>query len=269
MFTPIDFLALLVCMILVCDTSAAHARKRPSVSVPNRSNQYDKQITTFSENGELLQLHYAQEAVNRGSKAIYIRLNDMIIAVVEQKDAESLSSPSNSGMYRIHDGIMVKMTGLNGDSRLLAKTLISSANQIAWRSGLSCSSVGGGGSSLKSTSAIVSTEEIAHYCAEIQHSLTLRPGARPLAVQATFFGIGEFSEEEMKQTLALYQCNLSGSFFECDFCVSGGDNRSNMACLHKLEILFDYNKKEGTTLPDLISRMGNMLIEDLLTGMTL
>mmetsp|Transcript_8449 Transcript_8449/g.15936 ORF Transcript_8449/g.15936 Transcript_8449/m.15936 type:complete len:357 (+) Transcript_8449:55-1125(+) len=202
-------------------TSAAHARKRPIQVVPRRSNSYDKQVTTFDPQGNLLQLEYAQRAASRGSFGLFFHLGDCIIAVLESSSVKE----RNRSLFRIHDGMLAKMTGLQGDSRVLAKYLLQNALQMEWMEGqihepLSC----------------VRVKQIADICAEVQHSLTTRPGARPLAVDAVLFGIDGIEEHSssnssissssgrgnvLRNKLGLYKCHLSGVVDACKFCIVG------------------------------------------------
>jgi 20S proteasome alpha/beta subunit len=105
-------------------TQAAHARKRPVLQVRS-SNPYDKQITTFDADGHIMQLQYAQKAVNKGSSALFLHHNNHIVAVLQSTTTSSGTSSVTSGtssnnvkhrenksLFRINHGILAKMTGL-------------------------------------------------------------------------------------------------------------------------------------------------------------
>jgi hypothetical protein len=203
-------------------TCAAHARKRPVQVVPRRSNTYDKQVTTFDPQGNLLQLEYAQRAASRGSFGLFFHLGDCIIAVLESSSAEE----KNKSLSRIHDGMLAKMTGLQGDSRILSKYLLQNALQMEWTEGR-----------MHEPFSCIRVKQIADICAEVQHSLTTRPGARPLAVDAVLFGIDGIIQEQQhsshherslngrdscyRNKLGLYRCHLSGVVDSCKFCIVG------------------------------------------------
>jgi 20S proteasome alpha/beta subunit len=78
------------------------------------------------------------------------------------------------------------MTGLQGDSRLLAKYLMQRALELDWKEGL-----------LLSQELPLRIQQIANACAEVQHSLTTKPGARPLAVEAVLLGIDGIMDIDM------------------------------------------------------------------------
>ena len=173
-----------------------------------------------------MQLQYAQRAAEKGSTGLFLKLqvahdthgNELIIAIVA-------SSKRSESVYRIHDGIMAKMSGLHGDARLLAHHLLATASRFNWNEGASSG---------------VSVKQVANACAEVQHSLTMRPGARPLAVDAVLFGLDGLVEG--KGRLGLYKCHLTGVVDECHFCVVGDlclDKMLYSDCVNELELLWN------------------------------
>jgi len=211
-------------------TDAAHARKRiVQGMMPRRSNSYDKQITTFDPKGNLLQLEYAQRAASKGSTGLFFCIGeDCIIAVLESTSSEE----QNRSMYRIHDGILAKMTGLQGDSRVLAKYLLQKSLQLEWMEG-----------HLQEHFSCLRVKQVADICAEVQHSLTTRPGARPLAVDVVLLGIDgtvqNYDTTEKRGThdhcyhrmkLGLYKCHLSGVIDTCKFCIVGNIMSDRVMC---------------------------------------
>lgn len=282
---------------------AAHARKRPSASnLGSRANTYDRQITTFDPQGHLLQVQYAQRASERGSSGLFLKLTlessgeDVIVAVVAS-DNTNASANANAGgaassggrsnqdckrnpsMYRLHDGIMAKMTGLQGDARLLSNHLLANALRMNRFEG------GGGAEAnaildtkadneesaeqiLQKVNTRITVKQLAHVCANVQHSLTMRSGARPLAVDAVLFGLdgrkhngngqssasGTNANQFLK--LGLHRSRVTGSVEECHFCVLGNiskDRITNEACLHELEVLWSQgmatSKTKSKTMP--------------------
>ena len=256
-------------------TLAAHARKRPTVASASQrrsaNNPYDKQITTFDTDGHIMQLQYAQKAVSKGSSALFIHYKDQIIVVLQttnhDKSPQNKSDYKNKSLYRLHHGMFAKMTGLQGDSRLLAKYLMQKSLEFDWKEG-----------QLNSNQPLLSLtslriQQIANACAEVQHSLTTKPGARPLAVDAVLFGIdGVVDMRETKESasatgsdndidsdsihqmtyrhkLGLYKCHLTGVVDQCQFCVVGNIASNRMLydeCKQQMEdLLLHVSTKEN------------------------
>lgn len=157
----------------------------------------------------------------------------------------STSISTSTGIHRISDGILCKMTGLEGDGRLLARHLQSAAHQLAWTDGIISSSSSSSSSSRNIPVPVVNVNQIAKLCGQVQHSLTIRSGARPLGVDAVFMGrkvINNIIENKNNNgCLGLFQCTVGGTVHECNFCASGKD--SNLI-LDQLNEFVNRNKED-------------------------
>jgi 20S proteasome alpha/beta subunit len=306
----IIFFTALSLILQVDPTEAAHARKRPSEvrkSSSSTTNTYDKQITTFDPQGHLLQVQYAQRAAERGSSGLFLKIDgggsgsgeeqDIIVAVVASDNASARTTctgnsingnncSENKGMYRIHDGIMAKMTGLQGDARLLSRHLLANALRMNRYEGggvdvdvdvdVDGSKDTDGEHILQRLNNRITVKQIAHVSAEVQHSLTMRPGARPLAVDAVLFGLdGQKIRSSCTLNangnvnqilkLGLYRSRLTGLVEECDYCVVGNicaDRLAHTDCLEELEMLWSdlHSKQDARSDSDIVQ--SKMPIED-------
>ncbi len=54
------------------------------------ASKYDQAITIFSPSGNLFQVEYAMQAVNRGLNAVAIRTKDSIILTIQKKSVTAL-----------------------------------------------------------------------------------------------------------------------------------------------------------------------------------
>lgn len=85
---------------------------------------YDKAITRFSPDGQLFQVQYAFEAVNRGSATISIIGKDCIILGCEKNQVEVLQDPRTiRKIQRVDAHLMCTFAGLQADARMLIDNL--------------------------------------------------------------------------------------------------------------------------------------------------
>ena len=204
---------------------AAHARKRTSFRSSNtRGDLYDKRITTIDPNGKLLQVEYAQTSAQRGSTSAFYHhqteSTDVIIIISSRNDKDisliQARNPNPNGIYRLSHSLFCKMTGLMGDGRFLARHLRSKAcRECRYKPINGVQGEKGGGE--------VTVGPIANVCGEVQHWLTISPGARPLAVDAVLCGLSQILKEDSEPCLGMIHVGVGGTVSPVEFCACGRD----------------------------------------------
>lgn len=74
---------------------------------------YDKAITIFAPDGNLFQVQYAFEAVNRGSSTVGIKGANCVVLAVEKKTTATLQDPHTiKKILQVDKHIMLTFAGL-------------------------------------------------------------------------------------------------------------------------------------------------------------
>lgn len=85
------------------------------------SRRYDQKTTTFTQDGRLLQVEYAIEAINKTGPAIGILTKEGIILATEKQDTSFLleQSKESEKIYKIDKHIYCVASGLSADANQL------------------------------------------------------------------------------------------------------------------------------------------------------
>ncbi|CAI2379525.1 unnamed protein product [Moneuplotes crassus] len=155
-------------------------------------SKYDKALTVFAPDGNLSQVQYAFEAVEKGTSTIGIRGKDCVVLGVEKK---SEVSSKNKSKYKLQDPRTIKkilpidehvsltFAGLQADARILAN-----------RARLECQSY------RYNMEDVPTVDYIAKFIARIQQKYTQRNSVRPFGVSCLVIG---YDEEEKAPRLLL------------------------------------------------------------------
>ena len=150
---------------------------------------YDKAITIFAPDGNLFQVQYAFEAVNRGSATVGIKGKDCVVLAVEKKTTAALQDPHTiRKILQVDEHIMLTFAGLQADARVLVD-----------KARLECQSF------RFNFEDEPTLEYIARFVAETQQKYTQKGGVRP-------FGISTFMVGYEGKEPKLYVTEPSGAY---------------------------------------------------------
>lgn len=151
---------------------------------------YDRAITVFAPDGRLIQIEYAQEAVEKGQTAIAVRGKNCVVVGVEKKTVQQLQEPRTvRKICALDDHCYVAFSGLTADAR-----------QLIDRARLECQS------HRLNVEDPVTIEYITRHIAQIKQSYTQSGGRRPFGLSFLIVGV------DPDGTPRLYQTDPSGTY---------------------------------------------------------
>ncbi|CAH2057361.1 unnamed protein product, partial [Iphiclides podalirius] len=173
--------------------------------------RYDRAVTVFSPDGQLLQVQYAQEAVRKGSPVVGVRGSDAVVLATEKRTVGRLQEERTEGkIAALDEHVALAYAGLRADARVL----------IA-RGQIEC----------QSHRLIVedpaSVEHVARYLAALKQEHTQSNGRRPYGVSCLVGGV------EYDGTPRLFQTEPSGTFYEWKACAIGRGEKTARESLEK------------------------------------
>ena len=151
---------------------------------------YDRAAQTFSPDGHILQVEYAEKTVRLGSASIGLVCKDGIVIVSDRRQKDKLIVESSANkISEIDDHIMVVSAGIVSDARVL----VDKARVLAQQHRVTYDSE-------------VSIEAIVKDISDVKQQFTQYGGARPFGVALLIAGYNG--------TPKLYSTDVSGNYLE-------------------------------------------------------
>merc|ERR1712050_421310 len=167
-------------------SSRTYRRHKSSKSIMS----YDRAITVFSPDGRLIQIEYAQEAVEKGSTAVAVRGKDCVILGVERRAVQQLQEPRT----------VRKICALDSHVYLAFAGLTADARQLIDKARIECQS------HRLTVEDPVTVEYITRHVSGIKQKYTQSGGRRPFGLSCLIVGV------DPDGTPRLYQTDPSGTY---------------------------------------------------------
>jgi proteasome alpha subunit len=151
---------------------------------------YDRAAQTFSPDGHILQVEYAEKTVRLGSASIGLVCKDGVVIVSDRRQKDKLVVEGSANkIYEIDEHIMAVAAGIVSDSRVL----IDKARVMAQQHRVTYDSE-------------ANTESIVKDIADVKQQFTQYGGARPFGVALMIAGYNGSAR--------LYSTDVSGNYLE-------------------------------------------------------
>ena len=184
---------------------------------------YDRAAQTFSPDGHILQVEYAEKTVRLGSASIGLICKDGVIIVSDRRQKDKLIVESSANkISEIDEHIMAVAAGIVSDSRVL----IDKARVLAQQHRVTYDSE-------------VNTEAIVKDIADAEQQFTQYGGARPFGVALLIAGYNVSPK--------LYATDVSGNYLEYKADAIGEDDEKIKEKLRQ-EYKQDLTCEEGVKL---------------------
>ncbi|GMG25117.1 unnamed protein product [Ambrosiozyma monospora] len=153
---------------------------------------YDRALSIFSPDGHVFQVEYASEAVKRGTSAVGVKGEHIVVLACERRTTLKLQDPriTPSKINKIDRHVQLAFAGLNADARIL----IDKARVEAQSHKLTLEDP-------------VTIEYLTKYVAGVQQRYTQSGGTRPFGIATLIAGF-----DENDDTPRLYQTEPSGIY---------------------------------------------------------
>eukprot|EP00934_Nitzschia_sp_Nitz4_P002042 Nitzschia sp. Nitz4//scaffold61_size107673//56019//57015//NITZ4_004238-RA/size107673-snap-gene-0.113-mRNA-1//-1//CDS//3329555719//2042//frame0 len=189
------------------------------------ARRYDSSTTTFSPEGRLHQVEYANEAINNAGTCVGILASNGIVMASERRITSGLLAPAkvSEKTYQLCSHVSCNVAGLTADANILIDEARLQAGQYGYR-----------------YQEPMPVEQLVESVCNIKQYYTQRGGLRPFGVAFLFAGYDEHFGFQ------LYKSDPSGNYSGWKATVIGANNQAGKSLL-KAE--YKTGDDEGT-IPD-------------------
>jgi 20S proteasome subunit alpha 2 len=167
-------------------------------------------LTTFSPSGELVQIKYAQNAVNKGATALGVKALDGVVLAAEKKTPSPLVDPSTvQKVFKLDEHVGCTYSGLGPDTRVLVDRARKDCQMYRLR-----------------YHEAMPVSQLVRAIANVFQEFTQSGGVRPFGVSLLVAGVDETGYH-------LYQLDPSGTFLPWKAVATGKNATSAKTFLEK------------------------------------